>query len=321
MGIEERVGNGRRGTPCRARLIAWGSTALFSLLSGVVDGPQAHGQEVVVQFFQNSFLPQTVTVERGGTVNFVWRRGVHTVTSGLPGGEAGTPDEPGALFEIELNEQNSSFSYTFDFGQRDGLAFFDRENPGQIGFISIDSGEITVRVGVVDNVFLPDRVFIFAGDAVRWEHEPREAFHTVTSGLSSRPEDNPGALFDEESSDARPIFVYRFAEAASYPYFCRPHEALAMNGIVHVQKNFLRGDSTGDGRVDMTDPLVTLNTLFAAGEGTSCYDAMDANDDGQVDISDALFILLFLFNGGPPLPDPFPVKGADRTEDTLYCWP
>ena len=65
------------------------------------------------------------------------------------------------------------------------------------------------------------------------------------------PEENPGALFDEESSDLNPIFVYRFTEADTFPYFCRPHEAMGMKGVVHVQKTFVRGDSSGEGIVDI----------------------------------------------------------------------
>ncbi len=290
-------------------------TALLLLL-----GAAGSAAATEILFFHSSFVPQSVTVPKGATVTFVWRRGVHTVTSGLPDGEPGTRDEPGARFDVPLNEEHPSFSYTFGFDETDGLGFFDRENPGQIGFLKIDSGEVTVRVGVVDNVFLPDEVYIFAGDSVRWEHEPNEMFHTVTSGRSSRPEDDPGALFDAESSDARPLFVHRFADAGDVPYFCRPHETLAMTGIVRVQRLFLRGDATGDGAVDLTDAIAIVSLLFEGGAEASCHDALDANDDGHVDISDAVFDLLYLFSSGAP-PAPFPVEGADRTEDELRCWP
>ncbi len=294
---------------------------LVGLLVGLLVGAGQRVDATEIQFFQNSVLPQSVTIQKGGTITFVWRRGVHTVTSGLPDGEPGTPDEPASRFEVVLDEENPSFSYTFGFNETEGLAFFDRENPGQIGFIKIDSGEVEVRVGVVDNAFLPDVSYIFAGDSVKWEHEPNEMFHTVTSGRSSRPVDDPGALFDEESSDARPIFVYRFAEAGDIPYFCRPHEAMNMDGIVHVQRLFLRGDASGDGTVDMNDAIAIVRLLFAGGIAASCYDALDANDDGRVDISDAVFDLLFLFTGRVSLPAPYPVKGPDRTEDELYCLP
>ena len=50
--------------------------------------------EEVIEMFQSSFLPPSVTIELGGTVTWQWVRGIHTVTSGLPDGASGTPDEP-----------------------------------------------------------------------------------------------------------------------------------------------------------------------------------------------------------------------------------
>ena len=71
----------------------------------------------------------------------------------------------------------------------------------------------------------------------------------------------------------------------------------------------------------MSDAIAIVTLLFVGGIAPSCYDALDANDDGRVDISDAVFDLLFLFTGRVSLPAPFPVKGADRTEDDLHCLP
>lgn len=94
-----------------------------------------------------------------------------------------------------------------------------------------------------------------------------------------------------------------------------------MDGIVHVQQLFVRGDASGDGQVEMSDAIAIITLLFVGGIAPSCYDALDANDDGQVDVSDAVFDLLHLFTGSVSLPAPYPVKGPDRTEDELRCWP
>jgi plastocyanin len=184
----------------------------------------------------------------------------------------------------------------------------------------VTRGEITVRVAVVDNVFNPDVVAIFTGDQVSWEHEPNEDFHTVTSGASSEPEDNPGLLFDEESSDVQPIFVYAFELAGEYPYFCRPHEFMGMKGTVLVQEKFVRGDATGEGELTITDPIAILGHLFLGQSLRCCEDAFDANDDGEVNLSDPIYALNFLFLGGARIPKPFPLPGGDRTEDDLRCW-
>jgi plastocyanin len=291
---------------------------LLSLLAGTA--VPLRGEDQTIQFFESSFLPQFVTVELGDVVTWVWRRGEHTVTSGDGPGD---PDA-GSLFDAPLDEASPSFSFQVNVFREEGYRFFCRNHPpgapDDVGFIQVSSGERTFRVGVVDNVFLPDEVYIFEGDSIRWEHEPMEAFHTVTSGTGSA-DPEAGKLFDEESSDTRPIFVYRFSASGVYPYFCRPHEFLGMTGTVYVQSRFVRGDTNGDGAVDISDAVATLAHLFLGAPRRPCDDALDANDDGVLNIADPISTLSFLFVGGPEPPDPHPFRGADRTGDDLLCWP
>jgi plastocyanin len=277
------------------------------------------GIEHTIDMFQSAFLPQTLEIDLGDSVRWVWQKGTHTVTSGLPNGAPGTPDEPGTLFDGVVDASNTSFSLTFDSTRKGGYPFFCRQHPNQIGFIEISSGEISVRIAVVDNVFNPDEAFIFEGDSIRWEHEPNEGFHTVTSGLSSNPGDNPAALFDEESSNALPVFVFRFEDAGDYPFFCRPHEEMGMRGRIHVQEKFVRGDASGDGKVDISDAVAVLNVLFLGAVARCCDDALDANDDGAIDIADPVFMLQSLFIEGTKIPPPYPLAGGDRTDDALQC--
>jgi len=82
-------------------------------------------------------------------------------------------------------------------------------------------------------------------------------------------------------------------------------------------REFLRGDTTGDGRIDIADPIRALDdALFSS---SACTDADDANDDGLLDLSDAVYLFYYLFLGGPPPADPFPAVGRDPTADGLYC--
>ncbi|MBI4603354.1 MAG: hypothetical protein HY721_15490 [Planctomycetes bacterium] len=86
-----------------------------------------------------------------------------------------------------------------------------------------------------------------------------------------------------------------------------------------VQGAFVRGDATGDGAVDIADPIRTLSYLFLA-DRIACLAAADSNDDDQVDIADAVWTLGFLFQGGPPPPPPFPDPGFDEdTPGPLGC--
>jgi hypothetical protein len=87
---------------------------------------------------------------------------------------------------------------------------------------------------------------------------------------------------------------------------------------------FLRGDSNRDSRVDIGDPVNTLNGLFL-GTGNAfasdCPDRLDANDDGKVNIADSVYTLAWLFAGGSEPPSPGPaLEGQDPTADLTVCF-
>jgi hypothetical protein len=94
----------------------------------------------------------------------------------------------------------------------------------------------------------------------------------------------------------------------------------AVLSIVGDQTLFVRGDSNGDEKVDISDAVRTLGGLFSSDGDLPCEDAGDANDDGTLDISDPIFTLNHLFQGGPAIPAPHPEAGADPTADGLYCF-
>ncbi len=63
---------------------------------------------------------------------------------------------------------------------------------------------------------------------------------------------------------------------------------------------FLRGDSNGDGMIDLADVVFLLNYLFKNGLPPFPLNAGDANCDGVVDIADVVYLLNYLFKNGPP---------------------
>lgn len=83
---------------------------------------------------------------------------------------------------------------------------------------------------------------------------------------------------------------------------------------------FTRGDTNGDGGVDVSDAVFALAGLFIPGSlPPECDDATDVNDDGGFDVSDAVYLLASLFiPGAPPAPDPLDC-GSDPTADSLGC--
>jgi outer membrane protein assembly factor BamB len=105
----------------------------------------------------------------------------------------------------------------------------------------------------------------------------------------------------------------------------RDHNPLLMPlGCTEALSEFLRGDSNGDGSVDIADPIFTLFYLFAR-TPSFCLDSQDANDDGKITLADPIYSLGYLFAGGPEPPLPFHRTGADPTIDApcaeLGCGP
>ena len=97
-----------------------------------------------------------------------------------------------------------------------------------------------------------------------------------------------------------------------------------INGLINIVGDvttfFIRGDTNGDGEVNLSDVLATLGFLFAGTRQPHCFDAADANDDGGLDIADATATLQYLFEGGFALPPPTATPGEDSTPDDMTCW-
>lgn len=81
---------------------------------------------------------------------------------------------------------------------------------------------------------------------------------------------------------------------------------------------FMRGDSNGDQKLDLSDAILTLQSLFLGGNKLTCEDASDINDDGKIDLSDAVYTLNFLFQGGDP-PVVWPQHFFDGVVDGKTC--
>jgi plastocyanin len=112
--------------------------------------------------------------------------------------------------------------------------------PGAIHFINVES----FRFDADDNdATQVDTVTVSAGDTVEWDWV--QGFHTITSGASSNPEDNPGDLFDASSDSDNPVFQFVFTVEGDVPYFCRPHEGLNMKGVIRVEGGSGIGDESG----------------------------------------------------------------------------
>ncbi|HZN59273.1 MAG TPA: hypothetical protein VFD71_14445 [Planctomycetota bacterium] len=93
------------------------------------------------------------------------------------------------------------------------------------------------------------------------------------------------------------------------------HASVRLDLVVGPDE-WVRGDTNGDGRADITDAILTLGHLFVGGD-VSCERALEVNLDGRLDISDPIMLLTHLFAGGPAPAPPFPTCG--RGESSLSC--
>jgi hypothetical protein len=82
--------------------------------------------------------------------------------------------------------------------------------------------------------------------------------------------------------------------------------------------SFRRGDSDGNGKLELTDAVRTLGWLFLGTKQPACLDAADSDDNGKVELTDAIRGLNYLFIGGQPPAPPGPAEcGQDPTEDAF----
>ena len=97
-------------------------------------------------------------------------------------------------------------------------------------------------------------------------------------------------------------------------------EFIIMENPDGVERKFIRGDINEDGFIKINDVIILLNYFFFDAK-LLCLDAGDVNDDGEVSIQDIIILLNYLFSTSENLiiPQPFPVKDFDATNDNLKC--
>jgi plastocyanin len=96
-----------------------------------------------------------------------------------------------------------------------------------------DDGPFTGTIRVLDDRFSPAAVTISVGDSVTWSWQGGNS-HTVTHGTSPTSPADAQKLFDSPLQDSG-TFGYRFNDAGTFAYFCRPHLAAGMTGTVTVE--------------------------------------------------------------------------------------
>lgn len=184
-----------------------------------------------------------------------------------------------------------------DSGAGVALAALDRD-AGSVSYSVTMSGLSSIETSAAIHGFAP------AGEIAAALHPLLLGVRKI--GVWNYPSDQEDAILAGES--------YLSIVTTDYP----DGELRGQLNFGFVPDEFRRGDSNGDGGVDVGDVVTTLGILFG-GESSSCADALDMNDDGAADIGDPVYLLTHLFSGGSALPAPTAGCGPDPTDDSLSC--
>ncbi len=70
------------------------------------------------------------------------------------------------------------------------------------------------------------------------------------------------------------------------------------NGVGDVC-DYVCGDATGDGAINVGDAVYVINYVFKGGPAPDPLEAADATCDGEVNVGDAVYLINYVFKGGP----------------------
>jgi len=129
--------------------------------------------------------------------------------------------------------------------------------------------------------FIPDVIYVNAGDTVHWDYLGGMA-HTVTTGTDCLWD----GYFHESLASFNPVveWVIPMDAPSKIPYMCLPHCTYGMNAIIYVSHPCI-ADITGDTVVNVSDLLVVIDQW-----GLSNSKA-DISGDGMVDVTDLLVVV------------------------------
>ncbi len=87
------------------------------------------------------------------------------------------------------------------------------------------------NVEIIGFKFSPDVHTVSPGTTVSWVNSD-PYFHSVTSGKTDGPVNEPDGKFDEDLKEQGEIINITFDEPGTYSYYCKQHNA--MNGEIRV---------------------------------------------------------------------------------------
>jgi len=241
-------------------------------------------------------------------------------TVGVPGGPVRVP----FFVEADAAANGLSFSVDFDEGLLEATEIErvyrlpDGSTDYDLAVFGVDNANDHPGSGGVDEGFLAGGI-LFRDD---WTETlpANQKTEVLAFHFRVKPEVPAGTTTEIQFIDggrtrpaAQPVSNVMIVEGTSV----EPGEGAAylyLDGFMRIVPDvsvFVRGDSSGDRTVDLSDAVFTLGYLFLGSQAPSCLESCDANDDGIINVTDPIHLLQFLFLGAAELPPPFPECGGD----------
>lgn len=249
------------------------------------------------------FVPDSVRIASGDTVQWYQLNGDHSSTSGTGSGDPNAGDMYNGLFG------GGPTNFEFQFNTPGSYSNFciPHESGGMTGKIVV-TPSVAAHVaanGAVTNVFDPDSVGILTGETIEF-YWGNGGDHTITSGTGSG-DPNAGNLLHSPLNFETPAVQLSFGAPGVYPFFCVPHESEGMNTTVYVS-NPCNCPCKYDPECDMvvSDVLDVVRTVAVAFRNNppdidpDCpAERTDVNFDGATDVLDVVRVVGVAFRNLP----------------------
>ena len=99
------------------------------------------------------------------------------------------------------------------------------DDPAAAGGKAMTHHEVAMR----DYSFAPESLSVSVGDTVTWVNRGQAA-HSTTSGVDGKPD----GRWDSGQMDPRASYSHVFSETGNFHYYCTPHQAMGMKGVISV---------------------------------------------------------------------------------------
>ncbi len=174
------------------------------------------------------------------------------------------------------------------------------------GTLADGSGMVVVG-GLTDDSYLND-VWMLAFEDLSWRRIDPDP------SILPAPRFRHTVVMDPE----RNRFWMAFGECADSEHYNEVWmldlEALTVPSVL-----LRRGDLNEDGLRNVSDAIVVLDELFRGRPTIVCLDAADTDDSGRLDLADPVMLLNHLFASGVAPQPPFEACAEDPTDDDLDC--